>query len=87
MAIVCYLADMGTSLNIRKRTNGNTTKTSSGMVCLDSENEVAPGVRLDADGGVPYIGLRLHLTGASSMKEEHVLPCQAFVIWCKNALE
>ena len=39
-----------------------------------------------AQSTVPYLGLRLDTKGMASMKEKHVLCCEALVGWCKNTL-
>ena len=47
------------------------------MVRLDPDNAVAPWVCLVAKGDVLYLGLRLDSKGLVSMKEKHVLCCEA----------
>ena len=85
-AIAQYLADMGMSLNVNKCVFATTTRIPSIMVCLNRNNAAAPWVRLKAKGTVPYVGLRLDPKGMASMKEKHVLRCEAHLGWCKNTL-
>ena len=56
------------------------------MVCLNPGNAAAPWVCLRAKGAVPYLGLRLDPRGIATMKEKHVLRCEALLGWCKNTL-
>ena len=81
-----YLADMGMSLNIRQCAYTTTARISSIMVRLHPDNAVAPWVCLVAKGDVPYLGLRFDPRGTASMKEKHVLCCEAPLGWCKNTL-
>ena len=85
-AIAQYLTDMGMSLNVSKCTYANTARIRSIMVCLNPGNAAAPWVCLHAKGTVPYLGLRLDPRGIASMKEKHVLQCEALLGWCKNTL-
>ena len=84
--IVQYLTDMGMSLNVGKCAYANTARIPSSMVCLNPGNAAAPWVCLRAKGTVPYLGLRLDPKGIASMKEKHVLRCEALLGWCKNTL-
>ena len=86
VAIAHYLADMGMSLNVNKCAYATTTRIPSIMVCLNPGNAAAPWVCLPAMGTVPYLGLRPDPRGIASMKEKHVLRCEALVGWCKNTL-
>ena len=56
------------------------------MVCLNPGNAAAPWVCLRAKGTVSYLGLRLDPRGIASMREKHVLRCEALLGWCKNTL-
>ena len=85
-AIAQYLTDMGMSLNVSKCPYANTARIPSIMVCLNPGNTAAPWVCLRAKGTVPYLGLRLEPRGIASMKEKHVLRCEALLRWCKNTL-
>ena len=85
-AIARYLTDMGMSLNIGKCAYANTARIHSIMVCLSPGNTAAPWVCLRAKGTVPYLGLRLDPRGVATMKEKHVLRCEALLGWCKNTL-
>ena len=85
-AIAQYLADMGMSLNVSKCAYATTTRIPSIMVYLNPGNAAAPWVGLRAKGIVPYLGLRLDPRGIASMKEKHVLRCEALLGWCKNTL-
>ena len=85
-AIAQYLTDMGMSLNVGKCAYANTARIPSIMVCLNPGNAAAPWVCLRAKGTVPYLGLRLDPRGIASMKEKHVLRCEALLGWCKNTL-
>ena len=85
-AIAQYLTDMGMSLNVSKCAYANTARIPSIMVCLNPGNTAAPWVCLRAKGTVPYLGLRLDPRGIASMKEKHVLRCEALLGWCKNTL-
>ena len=85
-AIAQYLADMGMSLNVRKRAYATTTSISSIKVDLDPNNAVTPWVYVMAKSDVPYLGLRLDPKGMACMNEKHVLPCEALRGWCKNTL-
>ena len=85
-AIAQYLADMGMSLNVSKCAYASTARIPSIMVCLNPGNAAAPWVCLHAKGTVPYLGLRLDPRGIASMKEKHVLRCEALLGWCKNTL-
>ena len=84
--IAQYLTDMGMSLNVNKCAYANTARIPSIMVCLNPGNAAAPWVCLRAKGTVPYMGLRLDPRGIASMKEKHVLRCEALLGWCKNTL-
>ena len=85
-AIAQYLTDMGRSLNVGKCAYANTARIHSFMVCLSPGNTAAPWVCLRANGTVPYLGLRLDSRGVATMKEKHVLRCEALLGWCKNTL-
>ena len=85
-AIAQYLTDMGMSLNVSKCAYANTARIPSIMVCLNPGNAAAPWVCLRAKGTVPYLGLRLDPRGIASIKEKHVLRCEALLGWCKNTL-
>ena len=85
-AIAQYLTDMGMSLNVGKCAYATTTRIPSIMMCLNPGNAAAPRVCLHAKGTVPYLGLRLDPRGVASMKEKHVLRCEALLGWCKNTL-
>ena len=78
-AIAQYFADMGMSLNVSKCAYATTTRIPLIMVCLNPNNAAAPRVCLKAKGRVPYLGLRLDPKGMASMKEKHVLRCQALL--------
>ena len=82
-AIAQYLTDMGMSLNVGKCA---CARIHSIMVCLNPGNTAAPWVCLRAKGTVPYLGLRLDPRGIATMKEKHVLRCEALLGWCKNTL-
>ena len=56
------------------------------MVCLSPGNTAASWVCLRAKGTVPYSGLRLDPRGVATMKETHVLRCEALLGWCNNTL-
>ena len=85
-AIAQYLTDMGMSLNVGKCAYANTARIHSIMVCLNPGNAAAPWVCLRAKDTVPYLGLRLDPSGIATMKEKHVLRCEALPGWCKNTL-
>ena len=85
-AIAQYLADMGMSLNDNRCAYATTTRIPSIMVYLNQGNAAAPWVCLQAKGTVHYLGLRLDPRGIASMKEKHVLRCEALLGWCKNTL-
>ena len=85
-AIARYLTDMGMSLSVGKCADANTARIHSIMVCLSPGNTAAPWVCLRAKGTVPYSGLRLDPRGVATMKEKHVLRCEALLGWCKNML-
>ena len=85
-AIAQYLTDMGMSLSVGKCAYANTARITSIMVCLNPGNAAAPWVCLRAKGTVPYLGLRLDPRGIATMKEKHVLRCEALLGWCKNTL-
>ena len=85
-AIARYLTDMGMSLNVSKCAYPNTARIHSIMVCLSPGNTAAPWVCLRAKGTVPYLGLRRDPRGVATMKEKHVLRCEALLGWCKNTL-
>ena len=76
-AIAQHLTNLGTS---------RTARIHSIMVCLSPGNAAAPWVCLRAKGTVPYLGLRLDPRGVATMKEKHVLRCEALLGWCKNTL-
>ena len=76
----------GISLNIGKCAYATTTRIPSIMVCPNPNNAAAPWVCLEAKGTVPYLRLRLDPRGMASMKEKHVLRCEALLGWCKNTL-
>ena len=79
-AIARYLTDMGMSLNVGKCAYANTARIHSIMVCLSPGNTAAPWVCLRAKGTVPYLGLRLDPRGVATMKEKHVLRCEALLL-------
>ena len=85
-AIARYLTDMGMSLNVGKCAYANTVRLNSIMVYLNQGDTAAPWVCLRAKGTVPYLGLRLDPRGMATMKEKHVLRCEALLGWCKNTL-
>ena len=85
-AIARYLTDMGMSLNVGKCAYANTARIHSIMVYLNPGNTSAPWVCLRAKGTVPYLGLRLDPRGIATMKEKHVLRCEALLGWCKKTL-
>ena len=85
-AIAQYLRDMGMSLNVGKCAYATTARIPSIMVCLNPGNAAAPWVCLHAKGTVPHLGLLLDPRGVASMKEKHVLRCEALLGWCKNTL-
>ena len=84
--IARYLADMGMSLNVGKCAYATTTCIPSTLVHMDPNNAVAPWVCPTAKSTVRYLGLRLDLKGMASIKEKHVLRCEAILGWCKNTL-
>ena len=84
--ITQYLADMGMSLNISKCAYATTVHIPSITVCVNPNNAAAPWVCLRAKGTVPYLALRLDPRGMASMKEKHVLRCEALLGWCKTTL-
>ena len=49
-------------------------------------NAVTPWVCLVAKSTAPYLGFRLDPKGMASMKEKHVLRCEALLGLCKNTL-
>ena len=85
-AIARYLTDMGMSLNMGKCAYVNTARIQSIMVYLNPGDTAAPWLCLRAKGTVPYLGLRLDPRGMATMKEKHVLRCEALLGWCKNTL-
>ena len=85
-AIAQYLTEMGTSLNVSRCAYANTARIPSIMVCLNPGNAAAPWVCLRAKDTVPYLGLRLDPRGIATMKEKHVLRCEALLGWCKNTV-
>ena len=85
-AIAQYLTDMGMSLKVGKCAYANTARIHAIMVCLNPGNTAAPWVCLRAKGTVPYLGPRLDPRGIATMKEKHVLRCEALLGWCKNTL-
>ena len=74
------------SLNVGKCAYANTARIHSIMVYLNPGDTAAPWVCLRAKGTVPYLGLRLDPRGMVTMKEKHVLRCEALLGWCKNTL-
>ena len=78
-AMAQYLTDMGMSLNVGECAYANTAHIHSIMVCLSPGNTAAPWVCLRAKGTVPYLGLRLDPRGVATMKEKHVLRCEALL--------
>ena len=84
--IARYLTDMGMSLNVSKCAYASTARIHSIMVYLNPGDTAAPWVCLRAKGTVPYLGLRLDPRGMATMKEKHVLRCEALLGWCKNTL-
>ena len=78
-AIAQYLTDMGVSLNVRKCVYATTAHIPSIMMHLNPNDAATPWVCLEAKSTVPYLGLRLDPTGMASMKEKHVLRCEALV--------
>ena len=84
--IAQYLTDMGMSVNVSKCAYANTARIPSIMVCLNPGNAAAPWVCLRAKSTVPYLGLRLDPRGIATMKEKHVLRCEALLGWCKHTL-
>ena len=85
-AIARYLTDMGMSLNVGKCAYASTARIHSIMVYLNPGDTAAPWVCLRAKGRVPYLDLRLDPRGMATMKEKHVLRCEALLGWCKNTL-
>ena len=85
-AIAHYLTGMGMSLNVSKCAYANYARIPSIMVCLNPGNAAAPWVCLRAKATVPYLGPRLDPRGIATMKEKHVLRCEALLGWCKNTL-
>ena len=85
-AIAQYLTDMGMSLNVNKCAYANTARIPSIMVCPNPGSAAAPCMCLRTKGTVPYLGLRLDPRGIASMKEKHVLRCEALLGGCKNTL-
>ena len=85
-AVAQYLKDMGMSLNVNKCAYANTARIPSIMVCLNLGTAAALWACLRAKGTVPYLGLRLDPRRVASMKEKHVLRCEALLGWCKNTL-
>ena len=85
-AITHYLADMAMSPKVDKFANATTTCIPSIMVHLDPNNAVTPWVCLIAKSTVPYLGLKLDPKEMASMKEKHVLRCEAPLGWWKNTL-
>ena len=71
-AIARYLTDMGMSLNVGKCAYANTARIRSIMVCLSPGNTAAPWVCLRAQGLDPR--------GVATMKEKHVLRCEALLV-------
>ena len=86
VAIARYLTDMGMSLNVAKCAYANTARIHSIMACLSPGNTAAPWVCFRAKGTVPYLRLRLNPRGVATMKENHVLRCEALLDWCKCTL-
>ena len=72
--------------NVGECAYANTARIHSIMVYLSPGNTAAPWVCLRAKGTVPYLGLRLDPRGVATMKEKHVLRCDALLGWCKNTL-
>ena len=85
-AIAQYLTDMGMSLNVGKCAYANTARIHLIMVCLSPGNTAVPWVCLRAKGTIPYLGLGLDPRGVATMREKHVLRCEALLGWCKNML-
>ena len=85
-AIAQYLTDMGMSLNVNKCAYANIARIPSIMVSLNPGDAAAPWVCLRAKGTVPYLGLHLDPRGIATMKDKHVLRCEALLGWCKNTL-
>ena len=85
-AIAQYLTDKGMSLNVGKWAYAKTARIPLIMMCLSPGNAAAPWVCLRTKGTVPYLGLRLDPRGIVSMKEKHVLRCEALLGWCRNTL-
>ena len=78
-AIRQSLTDMGMSLNVSKCAYANTARIHSIMVCLNPGNAALPWVCLYAKSTVPYLGLRLDPRVIATMKEKHVLRCEALL--------
>ena len=70
---------MGMSLNVSKCACANTARIPAISVCVNPGNTASPWVCLRAKGTVPYLGLRLDPMGIASMKEKHVLRCEALL--------
>ena len=85
-AIAQYLKDMGMSLNVCKCAYANTACIHSIMVYLSPGNTAAPCVCLCAKSTVPYLGLRLDPRVIATMKEKHVVRCEALLGWHKSTL-
>ena len=85
-AIAQYLTDMCMFLNVRKCAYATTARIPSIMVRLIPTEAATPWVCPGGKGTVPYPGLCLDPTGLASMKENHILRCEALFGWCKNTL-
>ena len=85
-AIAQYLTNMGMSLSVGTCAYATTARIPSIMVCLNPGNAAAPWLCLLTKGTVPYLGLRLVPRGSVSLKEKHVLRCEALLGWCKKTL-
>ena len=85
-AIAQYLTDIGMSLNVNKCAYATTARIPSIMVYLNPKNAATLWVCPEAKSTVPYLGLRLDPKGMASMKEKHVLLCEAHPGWRKNIL-
>ena len=83
-AIAQYLTDMDMSLNVSQGPHANTARIP--LIMVNPENAAAPWVCLRAKGTMPNFGLRLDPRGITSMREKHVLRCEALLGLCKNTL-
>ena len=73
-------------LNVGKCAYTTTIQIPSIMVHLNPNNAVTPWVYPVAKSSVPYLGLKLDQKGLASMKEKHVVRCEAILGWCKKTL-